>query len=503
MMSSLRKTVYTRLLLFVLACILSGFIILYNIPVDNLLENTTHVFEDKPFNRSHPSISTVKCSDCNILLISIDALRADHLGAYGYMRNTSSNIDVFTEESILFEYAITPRPKTNPSIASLFTSQYPFRHGVRRNNIPLHSDHALPLLLGENGFNTAAIVSNWVLRPNASGLEKYFHIYDYDFTQSVSDKEEIYERNAWQTNQRVFEWFENNSKERFFLWIHYMDPHGPYRPPIEYQSTFISSEKDMVSLKVIPRYQILREAYLFNGTVDANYYRDQYDNEIHYTDKQVGELMSKLDEMNLSENTIVILTADHGESLGQHEYFFEHGDELYDDCARIPLMIRFPKRINLASKRIVEMVSIMDLYPMILDILNISIPADLTIDGMNILPLLHGKLMDRPPLYLEVNSGGHIKRASLRTNDYKIIMKGGCFFEGLNITCNASGFECYELSSDPSEENPKWCERPPYSYLKKSLIKSIKRANEEKVFREGVKPSVKDIRILRNLGYIY
>jgi arylsulfatase A-like enzyme len=370
----------------------------------------------------------------NIVLISIDALRSDRLGCYGYKRNTTPYIDDFAKKAIIFENALTPRPKTTPSMVSVLTGLYPHTHQVRIVWKPLKKKVATlqEILLNKN-YTTAAFVGNYVLHEKYSGLGQGFVTYDDRMFEKELNRP-IYERKAPAMNKAVFRWLERNYRKRFFLWVHYQDPHGPYIAPKDYTELFTSSDEDLVLANFIPRYQELPWIKVKTGNyIDANLYRDAYDAEIRFCDKYVGELLERLNDLGLA-NTIIIITADHGESLGEHNYYFEHAQFVYDTCSKVPLLIQMPK-ITESKIAIKQQVNIMNITPTILDMLGYTAPA--AIEGRSLLPLFSGKPFSDNYIFIERRND--IK--AVRTDNWKYIE---------NFYCNNK--ELYNLRTDPGEE---------------------------------------------------
>jgi len=350
----------------------------------------------------------------NIVLITIDTLRADHLGCYGYERNTSPNIDALARRSVLFRTAITPRTKTAPAVASILTGQYPHTHEVRNNRVPLPKKAmTLQEILRDNNYLTAAVLGNYMLKRELSGLSPGFVLYD-DRMPNRELNRNLYENTAEQINRSAFNWLEENHKKRFFLWIHYQDPHGPYTAPREYQDTFSHHKNQYIPIGKVQSYQRLPQIKEDDGKVDAASYRDAYDAEILYCDDSVGKLIAKLRELVL-EDTVIILAADHGESLGEHDYYFGHGKFVYEACSRVPLIIYTPSATKKAV-RIEEQVNLMNIAPTILDLAGIPIPDEM--EGMSLIPLIKGETFTCDEfIFLEKTN----KIKAVRTNDWKYI----------------------------------------------------------------------------------
>ncbi len=381
----------------------------------------------------------------NIILITIDTLRSDHLGCYGYPLDTTPAIDRLANESVLFRNAITPRPKTAPSLASILTGLYPHTHGVRINWVPLPEEFStLPELLRKKGYRTAAVVGNYVLKRKYSGLDQGFYMYDDRMSTRVFNRN-LWEKTASEVNESALKWLEENRDHRFFLWIHYMDPHGPYTPPPEYEDFFVRSRRDQVFVDDIPRYQQLPWIPVRNGNSDAELYRAAYDREIRYCDDAIGRLLVRLDELGLDE-AVIVLTGDHGESLGEHDYYFEHGKYVYDQSSRIPLIIHIPGRTG--PTEVLEQVNVMSIAPTIIDLAGGEAPAGM--EASSLLPLLSGDTGGGEE-FIFIERKNDLK--AIRTDRWKYIR---------NLL--RGGEELYDLEKDPAEtrnvagDNAKICE---------------------------------------------
>jgi len=286
-----------------------------------------------------------------ILLISVDTLRADRLGAYGSDLGISPNLDAFAESGQVFEAAYAPSSFTLPSISSLMTGRYPEEIGIVGNRSALApSIPTLATALRESGWRSAAVVGNLVLRRNA-GLAEGFDVYDDDLRDAESTRGWP-ERVAGDTTDAALaqlEAFADDHDDRLFLWVHYQDPHGPYTPPGDLREQFLAVEREQEGGRKLlpaatghrgngrlPDYQVVDEQR------EVAFYRAGYDGEIHYLDAEFGRLLAAVDEAQLASSTIVAFTADHGESLGERDYWFAHGDRLDEALVRIPLILRVP-----------------------------------------------------------------------------------------------------------------------------------------------------------------
>lgn len=314
----------------------------------------------------------------NLLVISVDTLRPDHLGCYGYHRDTSSTIDELAANGVLFTNAFAQRALTWPSLASIMTSTYPITHGVRTNGIKLdRTQPALAAVLEEHGYTCEAVLANSV-EQNWQGFDEVKLAQGEGLTL-----------NAWSALERL-----HNAK--FFLWLHYVAPHAPYDPPEGYQDLFdpdyagaIDGKKD--TLDRITENQIqLSEA-------DLNHIVSLYDGEVAFVDDQIEQVIRLLDHYGIRDNTLVVFTSDHGEDLYQHNFYFDHLASVYDSSLKIPLIFHLPGAIE--PSRVDTIVESIDIAPTVLEILGIAAPD--TFQGASLAPLLEGHDIDLGPSFSE------------------------------------------------------------------------------------------------------
>jgi arylsulfatase A-like enzyme len=337
-------------------------------------------------------MSTVNCGDSrsaaespNVLLIVIDTLRADHLGCYGYDRDTSPNIDRLSETGVLFENAYCQSPVTSPSVASIFTSKHPRSHGVSRcGHVLAPTFPTLPEMLKGNGFKTAGFISSFVLG-SQFGLARGFDHFDEEFSaegsslffnDSESPRQDVaFDQTGDITTRKALKWMRKNRGDAFFLFIHYFDPHGPYGSPKQFVKRFPE------------------EAYQPIGEVVA-----RYDDDIRFVDAEVGNVIRGLNDEGLIDSTLIIVTADHGEGLGEHGQK-EHGGLLYDEQTRIPLIVSLPGVVP-ENLKIEHNVQTVDILPTVLDFVGVENDADFS--GASLMKLIQGteKSFDRP-VFLE------------------------------------------------------------------------------------------------------
>jgi len=358
----------------------------------------------------------------NVLLISIDTCRADHLSCYGYRRNTTPNIDAVADEGVLFENVISPVPFTLPAHCSMLTGTIPPYHGVFDNtDYKLGAEYlTLAEMLKDNGFATAAFIGAFVL-DSQFGLAQGFDTYDDSFENPINTTG-ISERRGDETTRRALQWLENHKNGKNFIFLHYYDPHFTYEPPEPFASRF----RNVPSPK--------------NVFIDfAQVLFDNYAGEIAYTDYCIGQVIDKLKQLKLYDSAMIIITADHGEMLGQHGEGF-HGYFIYQQAVKVPFIFRLPDKRK--SMRIKNTVGLIDIVPTICSAVGIEPPAQ--IHGKDLTPYFHSNSQPYPDRYLYCQSLEPTKYGAnfllgIVTDQYKYIQ--------------TTRPELYDLVDDPQELN--------------------------------------------------
>ncbi len=324
----------------------------------------------------------------NILLITIDTLRADHLSCYGYPLRTSPNIDGLAEEGVRFQNAYSPIPLTGPAHIALMTSLYPQQHGATINGMHM-STHPRPVTLAQIlhrlGYRTAAFVSAWPVKKGITGLGRGFNVYNQKFTYHYKLVNSA--RDGKDVTDAGLRWLKKRGgKEPFFLWVHYFDPHEPYDLRPEFANLSHTSGASKVQLA--PGRDLSSE--------DAQQVT-AYNSEIAYSDHYVGQVLRQIKAMGIREQTLIVLAADHGESLGENGYW-GHGDKLFQGIVHIPLILSRPG--TLPQGLVVKQdVGLLDIMPTILDY--VGIPGRLPIEGKSFRPAIDAapKPPARDPVY--------------------------------------------------------------------------------------------------------
>jgi arylsulfatase A-like enzyme len=428
----------------------------------------------------------------NVLLITVDTLRADHLSCYGYPFPTSPNIDNLSKEGVLFLSSRTPIPTTSPAHATLMTSLYPQNHNVIMNLAPMDENiTTLAEVLKENGYTTAAVVSAWPLKKEGSGLEKGFDFYEDSFKNYYRGVQA--EQFADKATNKAINWLHKNKEKKFFLWVHYFDPHFPYYEHADLHNLLFKVKKK-------------EEKKSLSKTEDIIY---RYDREIAFADFYIGRLLDVIKKWNLESDTIIIFTADHGESLGEHDYT-GHGKYLYEPSLYIPLIIKHPEKI-LEGKIIKREVSLLDIMPTILDFL--GIPTKIILLGESLVPLITGNDQEKYnrlhyfisfktdlaniPILSNVKRSQFAKsfpeRIALLKDNIKVI-----------YSANDNTLEMYNIKSDPPEiENLANKNDELSKKLTSELILWFNKTKSSGYTKNKyLLLKEKDIKVLKSLGYI-
>ena len=307
-----------------------------------------------------------------LIFLTVDTLRADRLGAYGGNLGLTPNLDALADESLVFTASYAPSSFTLPSVSAMMTGRYPSELGIWLNESGLPD--STPTLAGElksRGWRTFAVVGNFVLR-RESGLDAGFDRYDDSFQdrEAVRDLPERVAADTTDAGLAMLDLCTAGGDTRCLVWIHYQDPHGPYTPPEERRAQFLPIEREAVDgrhllpvqrgalgIGGIPNYQYLDDQR------EVAYYRAGYDAEVSYMDEEVGRLLDGLVQRGLMEGALIVFAADHGESLGERDYWFAHGEYLSDVLVRVPFFLRIPGQL---PGRRGDVVSLVDLYGTIL-----------------------------------------------------------------------------------------------------------------------------------------
>lgn len=394
----------------------------------------------------------------NVVVITIDTLRADHLGCYGDKQIRTPNIDALAAEGARFERAYTPVPVTLPAHTVIFTGTYPMLSGMHdfSGNKLNATQPTLASVLKEHGYVTGAVVGSAVL-DSRFGLNHGFDFYydHFDFNRLQESNLEEMERPGNLVADATLDWLGKNRKNKFFLWMHLYDPHYPYRPPAPF----------------------------------SEQYKDHpYDGEIAFADAQVGRLISFLKTNGLYQNTLIVLAGDHGESLGEHGEK-NHGFFIYNATLHVPMIIRLP---GSSSPRVVaDLTSLADLMPTVLHVLTIDVPSQ--VQGVNLLPLMSSKKTDESRnLYAET----FLPRLHFNWSELRAVEAEKYHF------IDAPKPELYDLSKDPGETQNVYAEKKAVAEeMRARLTAQIGQysAGTELAQKTGLDPALMER--LKSLGY--
>ncbi|MGA1863873.1 MAG: sulfatase-like hydrolase/transferase, partial [bacterium] len=401
----------------------------------------------------------------NIILITIDTLRADHLACYGYDSIKTPHLDGLAKDGVLFSNAYSVSPLTFPSHTSIMTSQYPIQHGVQNNGTFILQDSANTLaeILKKRNYKTGAIVSSYVLAAHF-GMNQGFDYYDDYFFEKKGDVQDHTqnERIGGKVTDIAKKWLQKNHKKPFFLWAHYFDPHSLYSPPSPFD----------------------------------NIYKERpYDGEIAYTDQCLGALLEEIEKLSLSKNTCIIIVGDHGEGLWDHNEQ-THGLFIYNTTLHVPLIISCPGNFQKNGK-VASLVKTIDIMPTILELTGIETEGSL-IQGSSLVHFLKG---DDKEMKIDLYCESQYPKLNLNWAPLEGILTS----EGWKFIY-APKPELYNLKEDPKELKNLFSIDPQmakslherFLSLKKDLTEKAQAVEDAK----SVALSNETRERLRSLGYI-
>jgi arylsulfatase A-like enzyme len=382
----------------------------------------------------------------NVVWIIIDCLRADRLGCYGYPRRVTPHIDRLAPRSVRFTQCISPHIPTQPAHTTMFTGRDVFAHQIVAQGGTQELDPAVPLLpalLREAGYTTAAVdnIGRWFR--GAFEIYEDYPRWNHDGSLPWRVGEQVTERGL-----RLLDHCAAQGRP-FFLFLHYWDPHTPYLPPPPFDRMFYEgNEKDPAHASMAPVWQSEWFANYFRewleGVTDIEYVKAQYDASIAYADLCIAHILNRLAELELEEETLLLLGADHGEELDDHGCWFDHHG-LYETNVRVPLLMRYPGRLP-GGTTLDGLVSLMDLAPTVMDLAGLPTPEGAV--GRSLTPLLAapGARGTREAVYLTECTW--MRKRGWRTADgWKLIHALEPDIYG------KPALELYHLASDPGERH--------------------------------------------------
>ncbi len=441
------------------------------------IEPRIHTTRGLPETHDQTGALHQSLKDINVVLIVLDAASTKHFGCYGYYRATTPVVDNLAKQGVQFQRAYTNAVYTLASTATLFTGQLPNRHGIltHRHKLP-EAVLTLPETMQQYGYETATFLANG----NASG--------SFGLTQGFRTVREVfrdvdYTGRGEEITQSFAEWLAKHHQQKFFAYLHYREPHDPYKPPDEWIDRFVDPS---YSGKIGRSFD--RRTYDPNSPdlseADRRHIQDLYDANLAYADSQVGEVLRALRNLRLEDQTMIAVTSDHGEAFWEHD-FQGHNRQLYEESTRVPLVIKFPKNAGLANRKINFPVQTADFYPTLVDLLGIS-RQGLSLDGRSFLPYL----MDASshPQFVVTHSTRPSVTAIVQDR-YKYIRN------------SKQSDELYNLKNDPLEKQ-NLIEKEPVQagYLGKLLLMQL----ESKKPRSIESPNLDEATLenLKALGYV-
>jgi choline-sulfatase len=394
----------------------------------------------------------------NVILITIDTLRADHLGCYGAKNIKTPTLDGLAADGVVFDRAISQVPLTWPSHAAILTGTYPFQNGVQDfTGQPLSPKfRSLAQAFKSTGYRTGAVVSAFVL-DRSWGLVRGFDFYDDAFSAETFQKKEIglVDRRAEQSVAHALTWLKKTRQQPFFLWLHLYDPHSPYDPPKPYRTEYLDHP---------------------------------YDGEIAYADHELGKLIAWLKQNQLYDSALIAMLSDHGESLGQHGED-EHGFFVYNATLHVPLIVKPPASSDIRATRSRESVETISVAPTLLQLARIKDPIQQQFQSPS---LLQTKTPSHNPVYSETfypfSSFGWAPLHSLERDGFHYI--------------DAPKPELYDLQADPAETKNIITEQPAtVAVLKEELQRLLARNSFAEPKNTSAALSPDALEKLRALGY--
>jgi len=419
---------------------------------------------------------------CNVILISIDTLRVDRLGCYGYTRDTSPNIDRFREDAVLFQCNISQAPSTMASHASIFTSLVPSHHGAY---------FSLPNPLADNWTTMAEFLQNagyHTVSFNDGGQISAELGFDQGFDRYVclpNKERKVYK--FINTVNATFRWFRQNRKQPFFLFLHTYHTHHPYTPDQRFIEelgvTLSGALPRKISIGLLREINRGQRQLSPEAEVQIN---ALYDAEIREMDHTFGQLVKRLKRNNIYDNSLIIFTSDHGEEMGEHSLWGCHSHSLFEEVLRVPLIIKFPGS-DFAGTEVRQQVRSLDILPTILEV--VGIPPPILLEGRTLMPPVHGWADEPRPALAQLDSV-RVPMA-LRADGWKYYPARGTYDGAL-----------YRIDEDPREErNQLYCEPQTGRELDQQL-KDLLAQQPEALAQNTIELSQPVTEQLKELGYL-
>lgn len=461
------------------------------------------VVSNLPFLKSKPISHQLRSNHKvkRVIMIVIDTMRSDVLSCYGNPKLITPNIDILREDGVLFSRAFSASPWTLPATSSIMTGLSPIVHRAIAINSKVNDEFkTLAELLSDDGYLTGAIGSNPVLGDWANLDQGFDH---YDFYPKATEalvpglfrllfpKNKIINPSTQELTDLALQWIDENSKDDFFLWLHYFDPHGPYEPPMEFLPNTRPAERIGNSFG---DHKTVRAGYFNTSLEERQWIKTLYESELKYVDQNIGRFIEFLKKRKLYENSLIIITSDHGEEFWEHGQV-SHGHNLYDELIKIPLIVKMPAH---SSKETVDApVSTESIVPTVMDICQIDYnPIHFSTKSLYPLLTSGNNVFQVEPIY-STGLRYYEDRESIIFDGFKYIR-----------TLMTDQIELYDLTSDPGEKNSIAFSSPEVVEKAKTIISEHKEASRQLLDYYQVTTGKKGeldqerIRQLKSLGYI-
>ncbi len=420
-----------------------------------------------------------------VLLITTDTLRKDYLGCYGNLGVKTPRLDALARASALFEDCFAVSNVTNPSHTSILTSLYLKDHGVTDNFSRLSKE--VPTLmdrLGAAGMRTAGFVSSFNFQPDKSDFNQRF---DEFFPCDV-----YFERRAEDVNADLLPWLGKHANDDWFVWAHYFDVHMPYKPPAPYDRMFDEEGEEEIELPL----DYGGSLRWFSGSNSLGHYKAQYKGELAYLDDQLGRVFDRLKELQRFDDVTIVVTSDHGESLGEHGIYCDHAS-LHDVVTRVPLLIKpaSSAELDVAGRKLGGLVSSLDIYPTLLDILDLA-PTEF-MRGESLRKMMEtGGSSARQRVFAEHDLN---QQSSLRTPRYRFLRDNVDLEVYPEFAFEAERMSLFDLAIDPrADRNLAPTEAEQTEAFRRELEQFLE---ERKGFQSQAVENEDQIQGMESLGY--
>ncbi len=433
-----------------------------------------------------------------VVLIILDTMRADHLPCYGYERDTAPVLTRLAEEGVLFENAVSFAPWTLPSMVNLLSSRYPTSRDVFDGKLR----QSIVSTLEEAGFSTGAVTEGgWVTR---------HHGFDLGFSEYIEEEGEepagpdgskpqlVAVGHIENTFREARKWIDRHRSEKFFLMIHTYEPHTPYRRKAFTKGLDPGKVGDTFEMEKLP---LLQKGELVFDEVDLEYLESLYDGGILESDRHVGAFLDHLDEIGLREKTVVVVTSDHGEEMGEHYPAFaaDHGHSLRDDQLRVPLILHNPCE-KYPSRRITHQVRLMDVMPTVAELL--GVPLERPATGSSLVPMMRGTEEVGRASFGGATKAGPA-RSYVRYLGFKYIETIGRQSREAPMIPPPPRIQLYDMEADPGETTNLAGQKPDIVGQMQKVLLELGQGDQGG--RDFIIPEVEDEtlrRRLKSLGYL-